>query len=153
MSFYAPIRHQNSVDPDGLALVGLGCFVEVLSYRDLCSLTESMVSELVRRENLSGQRVEVNFHDRVAQIIAVLALSHLGAGAIVSRRNNSANPGSGDIVLSDHVSPQGKQALTIDLQALLRRSLDNGSAAALEQNGCSDLAFVGTPTQIGRAHV
>lgn len=102
-----------------------------------------MVSELVRRGNLNGQRVEVDFHDRVAQIIAVLALSCLGAGTIVSQRNNGVASGSVDIVLSDHASRRVGQAVIIDLPALLRRSPDDGGAVALERNECSDLAFAG----------
>jgi len=83
MALFDHIEFHARVNPDRLALVAFDTFAEGLSYADLKRLVDAAGHLLARRGVTSTQRVGINFEDRFLQIITALALSRMGAAAIV----------------------------------------------------------------------
>ena len=121
MALFDHIEFHARVNPDRLALVAFDTFAEGLSYADLKGMVDAASHMLARRGVTPNQRVGVNFQDRSLQIITALALSRMGAAAIVVSADGSFTPGSVDALIGDKPGAPGPvRSHVLEAGALIR---------------------------------
>ena len=134
MSLYSPIRLHAKLDPNRLAIVGMGTYVEAISFGQLNRLVELFI-QLYDASGLERDcTVSLDLADGMATFLALLAFSEFPVRSIATRYD-AGSPG--DIVLYDGSQPSGPaaKAIHVDFPGILAsEGLNNPPASRSDGN-------------------